>query len=89
MIDTHEELRIIAQDADARLSAIDRQIIARAADEMEHYLRLLIVTQAELIESQQRRIATNDQLMAARKLMPKPIEPIWITLFSGKVEYRT
>lgn len=85
MSDTQEELRIIAKDAP--LAANDRAVLTRAAEELELLQRHLILTNAALIESQQRQIATNEQLLAARKLMPKPIEPIWITLFSGKVEY--
>lgn len=88
MINTYEELRIIVQDADARLSMVDRQIIARAAEELELLQRQLILTNAALIESQQRQIATNEQLSAARKLAPKPNDPIWIKLYSGPLMMR-
>lgn len=81
-----DELRIIAKDA--MLESADRAVLVQAAAEMEWFQSALIETQAALIQSQQRQIATNEQLIAARKSAPKPIDPIWTTLFSGPVTYR-
>lgn len=66
MTDTFDELRIIAKDCTG-LKGNDRAVIARAADEMEQTLRVLIATNAALIESQQRRIALNDQLLDMKR----------------------
>ena len=56
-----DELRIIAKDG-GRLSLVDRQIIAGAADTIDHLARLLVETQAELIEAQAKRIAMHERL---------------------------
>lgn len=87
MTDTPEELRIIAKDA--QLPQSDRQVLNTAADEIEDLQRRLIQTNVMLIESQQRQIATNEQLIAARKEAPKPLTPIWTTLFSGPLKFDT
>lgn len=86
MTDTQDELRIIAKDAP--LASTDRAVLARAAEELDLLQRQLILTNAALIESQQRQIATNEQLIAARKLAPKPNDPIWIKLYSGPLTMR-
>src|SRR5262249_42941903 len=64
MTDTFDELRIIAKDG-GRLSTTDRDVIRRAADELQQVSRLLVSTQAALIEAQQRQIATNERLLQA------------------------
>lgn len=61
-----DEVRIIATDS-GRLTANDRQVLLLAAEELEHAYKLLIATQAALIESQQQRLALNDALMDARR----------------------
>lgn len=66
MIDTSEELRIIAKDG-GKLSASDCALIALAADELEHTQLLLIHTQAAMIEALARQIAVNEQLIEARR----------------------
>lgn len=69
MSDTFEQLRIIASDG-GRLDTADRVLIAHAADELENVCRLLLVMQAELIESQQRRLALNERLIELQRLAP-------------------
>lgn len=83
MSETQEVLRIIAKDA--RLESADRVVIQCAADELDQLQRALIVTNTALIESQQRQIATNEQLIEARRAAPKPNTPIWVTLWSGRI----
>ncbi len=78
-----DELRIIAKDA--KLEHADRAMLAQAASEMEWLQKTLSETQAALIQSQQRQIATNEQLIEARKAAPKPVDPIWTTVFSGRL----
>lgn len=73
MTDIFDELRIIARDG-GPLTAADRALIARAADEIEGLGRALVLTQVRLIESQQHRIALNDALLEARR--PRPV-PVW------------
>lgn len=86
MSDTQDELRIIAKDA--HLDTTDRAVLDRAAAELEWFQRALIQTQAALIEAQQRQIATNEQLLAARRLAPKPNDPIWVKFYSGPLTMR-
>lgn len=58
-------LRIIA--GEAPLSEADKALLRQAADQLEFAQRDLISTYAKLIETQQRLIAVNDQLIAERK----------------------
>jgi len=64
-VDTFDVLRIIAKDARGLPSA-DRETIRTAADELEICRQMIIGLQTALIESNQRRIATNDQLIESR-----------------------
>lgn len=64
--ETFDELRIIGQDA-LSLPAADRRRIAQAAEELETAYKLLVKIQCELIESNQARIATTEQLIEARR----------------------
>ena len=57
-----DELRVIGADAHGMLPA-DRAMLAHAADEIDTLSQLLIATQAELIESQVRRIALNERML--------------------------
>lgn len=66
MTDTFEELRILAKDG-GRLTALDRELLARAADELEYACRELIASQQAVIESQQQRIATTERLIELQK----------------------
>lgn len=61
-----EELRILARDG-GRLDSDDRRLLALAAEQHESLARQLIAVQAALIESQQQRIALNEQLLELRK----------------------
>lgn len=63
MSDTFEELRIIAKDARG-MDKIDRDVLRRAADELEDTWRKLAATQADLIESQAKRIALTEQIIS-------------------------
>lgn len=65
MSDTFEELRIIAKDARG-MDKIDRDVLRRAADELEDYAKQLVETQARLIESQDRHIALNERLISVK-----------------------
>ena len=82
--DAFDELRIVAKDAKS-LSVSEREVITRAADELEMMTRLLLVTNAALIESQQMRIATNEQLVEARKISPPASRKLEVTLFRGTI----
>lgn len=61
-----DELRIIAGENN-KLPPADRATIRRAADDLESSYRALGLTHLQLIETQQRLIAVNDQLIQARK----------------------
>lgn len=88
MIDTFDELRIIAQDG-SWLDAADRATIARGADELETAYRMLISTQAILIETQQRQIATNERLIeVTRKGMPGISASVPVTLVKSRNVWR-
>lgn len=80
--DTFDVLRIIAKDARG-LPPSDREVIRSAADELEQVYRALHATQLELLESQARRIATNEQLIEARKVNPAPDRTLWHPIYSG------
>lgn len=82
MSEALEHLRIIAADAKG-LAATDRAIIRHAADEFEALQRQLLVTQEQLLHAQARRIATNDQLLSARRRLANPHVPMSITLYAG------
>lgn len=84
---TFDLVRIIAKDTKG-LPESDRDILRSAADELETAYRALISAHQQLSESQQRQIATNEQLIAARKAAPKPMTPIWTTIFSGPLVYK-
>lgn len=66
MNEASTELRIVAADARG-LSTADRACIKEAADEYDAIWRELIRIQEALIDSHQQRIATNDQLIQARR----------------------
>ena len=61
-----DELRIIAKDG-GRLSLVDRQIIAGAADVIERLSDLLGKTTEELTETQQREFAIREQSLELAK----------------------
>lgn len=72
-----DELRIIAGENN-KLPPADRAIIRRAADDLESSYRALGLTHLQLIETQQRLIAVNDQLIQARKAaLPAQPHPKW------------
>lgn len=73
-VNTHDELCIIAKDA-AHLSSSDREILRRAANELEILHHALIMSTTELIEARQKHIATNDQLIAERRHIAALIAP--------------
>ena len=78
-----DELRIIAKDG-GRLDAPKRELIASAADELETAYKALIQLHAQLIETQRRLIAVNEQLIEARKVaLPKPKSLPFMSLSSG------
>lgn len=79
--DCCEVLRVIASEA--RLSSDDKASLLTAAEQLEFAQRDLIATYAKLIETQQRLIAVNDQLIEARKA-PAP-DQLW-SLSSGWVK---
>lgn len=58
---TSEELRIIAKDGQ-RLTALDRDAIAAAADELDDLHRQLVATQRALMEVQSERNAKAERL---------------------------
>jgi hypothetical protein len=88
MNDTFDELRIIAKDG-GRLDPTDRAVIARGADELETVYRLLISTQAALIEAQQRQIATNERLIElTRRGMPVVTAPVPLKLVKSRNVWR-
>lgn len=66
MTDLADELRVIAKDG-GRLSPMDCQLIARAADELEQASAQVIRTQAQLIEAQQRRLAIAELLLEEKR----------------------
>ena len=66
MIDTADELRIIAHD-NRRMETHDREVLRTAADELEGAYKALIICHLALSEAQQQLTAKNDQLIAARK----------------------
>jgi hypothetical protein len=71
MSDIFDELRIIAKDARG-LPTTDREVLVRAADELENAYRMLVSTQACLIESQARQIALNDALLGIKRAANPP-----------------
>lgn len=84
--DSFDELRIVAKDA--VLSVSDRDVLFRAADELKMLTKMLIATSNALIESQQMRLATNEQLIEARKTVPPPARKLEMTLYRGTVPLR-
>jgi hypothetical protein len=64
-----DDLRIIA-DSGTRLDTPTRELILAAALEMENNQRLLWQMQEKLTETLARMMALNDQLLAARALIP-------------------
>ena len=58
----YDDLRIIAKDRGGK----DRQLIEAAADELETSQRTLMQTYAQLVETLQKLVAVNDQLLALR-----------------------
>ena len=70
MIDA-DELRIIAKDG-GRLTVVDRQIIAAAADSLETLPTAIIKMQAHLIESQAKQIAAHERIVELTKPTLKP-----------------
>lgn len=69
MTDTLDGLRIIASDTRG-LSAVDRECLRCAAEEMEWLHKHLVATQEALIISQQHRIALNERLLDFTKREP-------------------
>ena len=69
MSDTLDELRIIASDG-GTLSKADCAVLNRAADELENAYRMLISTQAALIESQARRLALRERVLESKQVAP-------------------
>lgn len=69
---TFDVLRIIA--GEAKLSQEDSSTLRVAADELESAQRTLAIVYANLIEAQQRLIATNDRLIELQK---QPRKPVW------------
>lgn len=63
MSDTFDELRFVTE----RLKPTECAIVDQAIDEFELLQRDYLLLQAQLIESNQMRIALNDQLIAMRK----------------------
>ena len=66
-----DELRILAKD-EPQLSAESRETIRNAADELEAAQRSLVLCHAELIETRNRLIASNDQMISLRKKLITP-----------------
>ena len=66
-----DELRILAKD-EPQLSKESRETIRNAADELEAAQRSLVLCHAELIETRNRLIASNDQMIALRKQLVTP-----------------
>lgn len=58
----YDDLRIIAKDR----GGMDRALIESAADELETSQRSLVQVYAKLIETQQKLIAANDQILGLR-----------------------
>lgn len=60
-----DDLRIIARDQKS-LTSQERQLIKDAADELETSQKTLIQIYSQLVETQQKLIAVNDQMIAIR-----------------------
>ena len=58
----YDDLRIIAKDRGGKF----RVLLQAAADELETSQRTLVQTYAQLVETQQKLVAVNDQLLALR-----------------------
>lgn len=80
MTDHPDILRIIAQDG-GRLDSADRARIAEAAEEFERTHRMLVQTQAALIEANAHRIALNEALLAHKaRAKPMSMSTGWVTM---------
>ena len=83
-----DDLRIIARDRKG-LSSTDKMLLEAAANELETAHRAHLITHIQLIETQQRLIAVNDQLIAARRDIArlqqtaKPVFPSLSLSYSG------
>lgn len=66
MTDHIDVLRIIARDG-GRLDSAVRAEIAEAANEFERTQRMLLETQAQLIEANAHRIAMNEALLVRKR----------------------
>lgn len=84
-VNTFDELRIIAKDAP--LKSDDREVLRRAANELEEALRFILVQNAYVIETQQHFLAVNDQLLAARKQLKAFVDPVLAASLSPKPAY--
>lgn len=76
--DTSEELRIIARDR--RLATVDREAIKRGAEELDQAYRALVLTQQELILSQQKRMALTEVIMGGN-IPPKPLNAYFTPMY--------
>lgn len=83
MTDHIDVLRIIARDG-GRLDSAVRAEIAAAASEFEHTQRLLLETQAQLIEANAHRIAMNEALLVRKRAeanaKPMSMSSGWVKL---------
>lgn len=80
-----DDLRIIARDCKS-LSVADRALIESAADELETSQRGHLATYTQLLETQQRLIAANEQLIEMRRKQPPAMK--W-SLSSGWIKVKT
>lgn len=64
-----DDIRIIAKDCH-QLGVVQRAILNTAADEYEDLQRKLILTYAQLIETQKKLMAVNDHLIEMRRSAP-------------------
>jgi hypothetical protein len=71
--DTFDELRILA--GELRCSGADRALINRAADELEAALKMIIVSNNELIAAQHQLIAKNERILELSKNPKMLMEP--------------
>lgn len=74
MTDTLDVLRILAKDG-GRLTSTDREMLTRAADELEYATKELIAMQAHVIEIQQQRIALGETVARMRAEAERKLQP--------------